>query len=175
MQASAVLATGEKARMLINMTPGWLLQGCLDGEPEPLTLHLQAVTPHTGTGFVYLFSNVVAKHGVLQQAPPSVREVLFYAPVVGLLKCPEGFQVLSYEAWKDLVSETYFQDFGMPPSMLSSLNGNGDEEEAFSDDAELSLASDLDTNKDSDLEEAVDSEHLSDEEGSDDGSVMDAP
>jgi hypothetical protein len=177
MKVDAVMASGERLAIDLEMTPEWDIQGSLGG--RPLKLQLQAVSPHTGCGFVYVFSSVEDTHGVLEQVPPCLRDVLFFAPVVGFLKCHGGFQAISYSSWKELISETYFQDFGMPSSMVSSAYEAAEDEDDLSEDepggggGAESVVSDLETLKESDSEEPP-SSRLS-EAGSDDGSVSDLP
>ena len=171
MKVDAIAASGERLSIDLEMTPEWDIRGSLgDG---PIKLQLQAVSPHTGSGFVYVFSNVSDDYGVVEQVPPCLRDVLFFAPVVGFLKCQWGFQAVSYSTWKDLISETYFQDFGMPSSMISSVYDNAEEEDLSEDEGGHSLVSELESVKESESDEAL-SSHLS-EEGSDDGSISDHP
>lgn len=170
----AIMASGERLAIDLEMTPEWDIRGSLD--ERPLKLQLQAVSPHTGSGFVYVFSNVEDDYGVVEQVPPCLRDVLFFAPVVGFLKCEGGFQAVSYGSWKELISETYFQDFGMPSSMVSSVYETAEDEDDLSEDEAGGgggADSDLETLKESDSEEPP-SSRIS-EAGSDDGSVSDLP
>lgn len=153
MQVDAVISNGERKLLNIDMSPDWTITTVFEGEPQRLVL--QAVIPSICTGLIYLFANSNPSIGVAEPLPSAASELLLFAPLVPLLKCPEGFQALSWSAWKDVTSSTCFQDFGMPASMASSALGVGDDE---LDADSLDSASGL-TESDNEMEEeACDSE-----------------
>ena len=126
MQVDAVIWNGERRLLDIEMSPDWTIRTVFEG--EALKLVLQAITPSISAGLIYLFANSQSDCGVAEPLPAAASELLLFAPLVPLVKCPEGFQALSWTAWKEVTSSTCFQDFGMPASMASSLPGMGEEE-----------------------------------------------
>lgn len=126
MQVDAVIGNGERRLLDIEMSPDWTIQTVFEG--ESLKLVLQAITPSISAGLIYLFANSDPCCGVAEPLPAAASELLLFAPLVPLVKCPQGFQALSWTAWKEVTSSTCFQDFGMPSSMASSLPGMGEDE-----------------------------------------------
>lgn len=126
MQVDAVISNGERKLLTIDMSPDWTISTTFEG--ESLKLVLQAIIPSISTGLIYLFANSKAFSGIAEPLPAAASELLLFSPLVPLLKCPEGFQALSWTAWKEVTSSTCFQDFGMPSSMASSLPGLGEDD-----------------------------------------------
>jgi len=126
MQVDAVISNGERRLLDIEMSPDWTIHVVFEG--ESLKLVLQAITPSISTGLIYLFANTKPSCGLAEPLPAAASELLLFAPLIPLLKCQEGFQALSWTAWKEVTSSTCFQDFGMPSSMASSLPGLGEDD-----------------------------------------------
>jgi hypothetical protein len=163
MQVDAVVSNGERRLIDIDMSPDWTIRTVFEGESFELVL--QAITPSISTGLIYLFANSKPLRGVAEPLPAAASELLLFAPLVPLLKCPEGFQALSWNAWKEVTSSTCFQDFGMPSSMASSLPGLGEDDMdvASIESASEDLAnSEEDSGEDLDESDAVASEADSD-------------
>jgi hypothetical protein len=118
MQVDAVMSSGERAQLQVQMTPKWSILTTYEG--VELELYLQAIVPSISAGLIYLFGAPDARLGAVEALPEAAAELLLFAPLVPLLKCPEGFQVISWSAWKEVASSACFQDFGMPSSMVSS-------------------------------------------------------
>jgi len=129
MQVDAALSNGESRSVAIEMTPEWLVKAHV-GE-RVVVLALQAVLPSVSTGLVYLFAASAPGDDIVswvEPLPPAASELLLYAPLVPLVKCQAGFQALSWAAWKELATSSCLQDFGMPPSLATSLNAGLDDE-----------------------------------------------
>lgn len=127
MQVDAIMSCGERTQLQVQMTPNWSVLTTYDG--AQLELFLQAVMPSISAGLIYLFGPSDARFGAVDALPAAAAELLLFAPLVPLLKCPEGFQVMSWSAWKDVASSACFQDFGMPSSMVSSAVGLEDDDQ----------------------------------------------
>lgn len=162
MRVDAVICNGERRLLDIDMSPDWTIR--TDFEGEALKLVLQAITPSISAGLIYLFANSQPDCGVAEPLPAAASELLLFAPLVPLVKCPEGFQALSWTAWKEVTSSTCFQDFGMPVSMASSLPGMGEED---MDVASADSISNLDDSEEDSGEDLGDSDAAASEDDSD--------
>ena len=163
MQVDAVMSSGERAQLQVQMTPNWSILTSYDG--AQLELFLQAIMPSISAGLIYLFGPSDARFGVVDALPAAATELLLFAPLVPLLKCPEGFQVMSWSAWKDVVMSACFQDFGMPSSMVSSALGlEGEDLDSASLDSNSNAAESDDKTAEElcDETEDLDSEDVSD-------------
>ena len=117
---------GERQLLRIDLLQDWSINTPLG------TLSLQAIVPSISTGLLYLFARSSPLEGMeipwVEALPAAATELMLYAPLVVLIKCPESFRALSWNAWKEITTSSCLQDFGMPSSMATSLNGGGEEE-----------------------------------------------
>jgi hypothetical protein len=164
MQVDAIMSSGNRAQLQVQMTPSWSVLTSYDG--VQLELFLQAIMPSISAGLIYLFAPSDARFGAVDALPAAAVELLLFAPLVPLLKCPEGFQIMSWSAWKDVALSTCFQDFGMPSSMVSSAAALEDDEDL--DSASLDSYSNAAESEDKTADEIGDeSDILEDGEDSD--------
>ena len=175
MNVEAALSAGELLPVAVHMQADWTLRCCLEGgaSAAPELLQLQAVLPCSGE-LLYLFApDEDVGLGVAGPLPPLASELLVYAPLVPLVKRPEGFQGLSRRSWEDMTSACALQDSIMQVSAGDSLALVGEEAELddfeasddledLEDDDELSEA--LPGDEEEDLEESEDGAEASDED-----------
>lgn len=168
MHVHAAFADGELLPVAVDMQADWTLRCCVEGgnEGKAPELQLQAVLPCSGE-LLYLFCpDDDVGFGVAGPMPPLAAELLVYAPVVPLVKCPQGFQGLSRRSWEDMTSASALQDSVMQVSAGDSLALVGDDAEL--DDLEAS--DDLeDVEEDDELSEAIAGDEEDDLEDSDEG------
>jgi hypothetical protein len=128
MEVNAVLSNGGSKALHIEMSCDWFITSHFGD--RPVQLSVQCVLPSISTGLIYLFANseMSAESRPACPLPWAASELLLFEPVVALVKCAEGFQALSWNAWKELTTSTCLQDFGMPSSMTTSLNVMGEDE-----------------------------------------------
>lgn len=153
MNVDAATANGERRNISVVMTADWCLR------TSDVDLPLQAVLPSISLGLVYLFAPSKQLEGDVQPLPAAAAELLLYAPLVALVKCPQGFQSLSWSAWRDLTSSACLQDFGMPSSMATSLNAGVEED---LETQSLASISDMDFQEEAESEDLGEQDVLSD-------------
>lgn len=171
MQVDAIMSGGERAQLQVQMTPHWTMLANHDG--AQVELALQAIVPSISAGLIYLYGASDARFGAVDalSMPAAAAELLLFAPLVPLLKCQEGFQVMAWSAWKDVASSVCFQDFGMPSSMVSSALGLEEEDQ---DSASLDSASNGAASEDKSEEELGEESENEDSEAQDsDGGCSD--
>ena len=172
MQVDAAMSNGERKLIKIDMNPDWIIQASLGD--RSVNLALQAVLPSVSTGLIYLFASSAplddGEFALVSPLPSAASELLLYAPLVALIKCPEGFQALAWSAWKEITASSCLQDFGMPSSMAASLNG-GVEDELDAQSLNSASCGMPETDEEQESDDACEDVTLSDAD-SDDGSEV---
>jgi len=176
MQVTAALSNGQKKMATIEMAPNWSIEAHLEGE-QPVLLELQAVLPSISTGLIYFFTSSKPLYGldeasVVGPLPHAANELLLYAPLVALVKRAEGFQALSWSAWRELTSASTALDFGMASSVgdscpMASMH-EGLEDDGMDPSLDADILSSESEGKTAGSEESGEDEDLADADGSDD-------